>query len=63
MNENLHYLQWCVADAHSDCQAEALLRAIVRGAADSAPVNDLAKIGQSLIDIYRDTARRHAEEN
>jgi hypothetical protein len=63
VSDNLHYLQWCVSDAHSDNQAEALLRAIIKGAADSAPVGDLTKIGQSLIDIYRETTRKQAENN
>lgn len=63
LNENLHYLQWCVKDAATDNQAEALLRSIIKGAADAAPVDDLKRIGQGLIDIYREAGRNNAERN
>jgi hypothetical protein len=63
LNENLHHLQSCVRDAASDNQAEALLRCIIKGAADAAPVDDLSRIGQTLIDIYREAARNNAERN
>jgi hypothetical protein len=56
-------LENCVRDATSDIGAESLLRAIIRGAADRAPVDALVEMGRLLVRIRRDDFRREIESN
>jgi hypothetical protein len=63
MSEQLRYLEGCIRDAHTDDQAVALLRAIVRGAADSAPIDALVEIGQALVVMRKRDLRDEAALN
>lgn len=63
MSQQLRYLEGCIRDAQNDEQAAALLRAIIKGAAESAPVDALIEIGQSLVTIRKRDARMEAERN
>ena len=63
MSSQLYYLECCVRDACIDDQAVDLLRAIIRGAAERAPVEALVEIGQTLIDIRKRDQKASLENN
>ncbi len=63
MSQQLTYLEGCIRDAKTDHQAVALLRTIVRGFADSAPVESLIKIGQTVVDLRRQDLTQHPRRN
>lgn len=51
MSEQLTLLRNCIRDATTDPAAETLLRGIIRGAGDQAPINDLCELGEKLVEM------------
>lgn len=63
MVDHFSIFKWSVLEARTNPKAESVLREIIRGAADAAPLDDLTTIGESLVEIYRSLLRKEAEAN
>ena len=63
MSEYMTYLVDCIRDASDDEQAAALLRLIVKSAAEKAPLPALIEMGQCLVEIRRRDDRLGVERN
>jgi hypothetical protein len=63
MSEQLHLLKCCLRDAQNERGAESLLRTIIRGAADRAPIDILVELGAVLALTRGDDLRREVERN
>ncbi len=63
MSEHLRILEECIQDAPTDDGAADLLREIVKGAAERAPLDALIEMGKTLVAIRRRDLRTQAESN
>jgi len=63
MSEYLEVLKACVEQAPHDDDAATLLRSIVQGATEHAPVEALVELGELLIDMRDRDLHRAIERN
>jgi hypothetical protein len=63
MSDKLTLLKCCSKDAQQEKGAESILRAIIRGAADRAPIDALVEMGSVLARIRSDDLRSELERN
>jgi hypothetical protein len=61
--DNLTMFQKIVKRVQFDKSAERSVRAMLKGCADSCPVEVLMQLGQSLLDARRSEIRGQAEAN
>lgn len=61
--ENLRGFQNLVASAKSSATAEEYVREMIRGAADSAPIDAIVRLGKCLASIRKDELRSEGETN
>lgn len=61
--DNLRGFQYCVEAATRSSEAERIVREMIRGAADAAPVDVVVRIGELLIQIRREDFRKEGEAN
>lgn len=62
-DRSLQFMRETVQEAPNDMAAELMLRDFIRSASEKAPVEELVKIGETMIENLKAHRRKHSGNN